>query len=429
MPQPYDYSLPSPMTGFMNGLQIGTVLDDQRKQAEAEELAKQKAAQVQAEVQRFFALEKPTAKDFTRVMVAAPALKEQFTAGWGEMDKERRGAEFGFGAQVYAAAASGKPDIAQGLLKERADAIRQSDPAKAKAYEDAAEVMRISPADGAKVAGLILAASEPEKFGEVLGQLTTSAETEALLPGRVAEQDAKADKTRVEANRAGDVIDSEIAQREAQIARWMEQSANEAEANGIKAGELELALQQHQDKLAEQPQVTLSPGSEKQMTDAVLASTNADMRADQAARLASEFRQEKPGGGFQSEYWNILKRTFGKSDAETLLRTRAEGMLNQAVIAMLPPGPATDRDISIMARGVPKVTDGPKVVADYFDAMARLERGIAKGKSAFSQWISQNGNAGNARTDIVIDGVVIARGSTFRDYLRTQAATARRRGQ
>jgi hypothetical protein len=77
--------------------------------------------------------------------------------------------------------------------------------------------------------------------------------------------------------------------------------------------------------------------------------------------------------GISASVDEYLLEKMGKRDDPQYLRTQAQGVVNHEAIGMLPPGPASDRDIEIVMRGVPNAsTAGRDELVEYLQATARV---------------------------------------------------------
>ncbi len=118
-------------------------------------------------------------------------------------------------------------------------------------------------------------------------------------------------------------------------------------------------------------------------------------KADKAERMAMEFAGQFSDirAGVTGEVAEAMKSFFGTEDDVSAIRLEGRQMLNAETVAALPPGPATDRDISIMRAGFPKDFSNPKLMADWLGARARIARIAAAYQGFKSQYLSENENA------------------------------------
>jgi hypothetical protein len=432
--QPYNYNIDiaqpfaESVKGFAAGQQLGQTID-QIKAAPAIEEAQQQARDA---LTMFASKQNPTAQDYQRVLLFNPGLKDVIGEGWKAMSAERRKSDVGFGAQVMAATAAGKTDIASQLLAERATAARNSgDTQQADMFDTYSKLVKINPAAAERGIGMLIAAVDPESLDKTLTAITSSRVASEKLPAEVAELEGKAAKAQAEGEMAGEVIAADISYKQAQRARLDAMTAQEAERIGIAKDTLGFEMDKYLDKVAADADAgaglaNLSVGMEKVVDDATMAAVTASARSQKARSLALKFKGLE-GGGLGEKALQQAKEAF--SGERDLIRTEAAGLLNQEVVSMLPPGPATDRDITIMREGVPSAYSDPAKVRTFLEAMARTADRAARAQAARASWVSQNGNAGVLRRDIVVEGREVPKGTSFVEFMRILGEADARAGR
>ena len=95
------------------------------------------------------------------------------------------------------------------------------------------------------------------------------------------------------------------------------------------------------------------------------------------------------------------------------LRIRTSQFLNSQALKYLPPGPATDRDVELAREGVPTNMDDPKLVSNWLKAQARNEKRSALFNDFRAEWISAQGNPGQAKNSANISGLDVKKGESF----------------
>jgi hypothetical protein len=139
--------------------------------------------------------------------------------------------------------------------------------------------------------------------------------------------------------------------------------------------------------------VKLSPFAEKQISEAnddYSSSSGAIGRYKSLAqKLRGESKNIKSGAaGTWSEY---LKEQTGNQDELTALRKEAASIVNSEAINNLPPGPATDRDIELARAPFPTEKADPTYVANWLDAISRLNEKKAQYAEFKANFIAQHG--------------------------------------
>lgn len=203
-PLNYIIDTPDPLSAVMDGFEAGTAIRRQplleRREAEDrarlqveraqsdtlfgqqqdDRAAAQAAAQQQqAEAQQMRAdmealRENPnaTAADFTRLAIRYPQIGEELRANWDIMDASNKDSTFRSLSEIYAAITSGNPDVAETLLSDRAEAMRNSGRAdEAAKTEVMIEVLRADPNAAEVSIGLAMASVNPDKFTETFSTI------------------------------------------------------------------------------------------------------------------------------------------------------------------------------------------------------------------------------------------------------------------
>ena len=170
MAQPYDYSLnlPSPFTAFTQGMQVGQVsrateLERQKAQAEADRAQRLNAAIAQLGPNATYA-------DYMAAINANPDFADTLLSRWNTMSEANQNALFDAGALAWQ---SLTPDLEGNLdptraidvLEERATAFENSGQTDmAQQLRDSARAMQVNPAAANSTLGLMLAATNPDRF-------------------------------------------------------------------------------------------------------------------------------------------------------------------------------------------------------------------------------------------------------------------------
>ena len=197
----YSVDVQSPFEAALGGFKLGAASAEAQAQAQARE----KAKTAQTELTALFANPKATATDYAKVSAFLPKDQADSVRKSFEMmstsQQQNRLAQSG---QVYAAMKSGQPDIAKNLLKEQADAFRNSGrEQEAKATETYVQLIDMNPTGAQTTIGLMMATlpGGKELLENVDKTLSTGRE-EAKAPSALLEARAKADKAVADATTA-----------------------------------------------------------------------------------------------------------------------------------------------------------------------------------------------------------------------------------
>lgn len=266
--QPYNYSVDvaSPFESAVQGLKFGAGLADMQSARQAQML---KAQQQQQAMQQQQALQEnmralmnnpnPTVKEYTNLAMMLPEKEAaSMRANWDALSKERQTKDLQSAGQVMAAFQSGAPEIGLQILRERAEAAKNSgDVEQAKALETWAKMAEINPGAVTKSIGLMVAQLPGgDKVIESLGKIGTETRAQEMQPVAMREAQAKATTAEVGAKfaeskaisdleQAGWNIkkmqaDMDIAKQNARIAAM--NAATAREGNSLKRQELQLKV-------------------------------------------------------------------------------------------------------------------------------------------------------------------------------------------
>lgn len=188
--QPIDYSINAPgaYQSVLSGFQTGININELQLQQKAKEIEMQRRQELQAKVSALADNPNPTAKDYANVALFMPKNEaDSLRSNFELLNKEQKENELRFGGQVVSAFSSKSPQVGLKLLRERADAERNSGKEdRAQAYETWAKIAEIDPTTAQKSIGVMLA-SLPG------GDKVLEASIKALkAPGEVKKVDADA---------------------------------------------------------------------------------------------------------------------------------------------------------------------------------------------------------------------------------------------
>jgi hypothetical protein len=162
MPQPFNYSLglPDPSRNFLQGLQVLSQIEEQKK-------AQAQVDQRNSILTNLMALENPTADDYVKASLALPEDRELFKQAWDMHDQGKRDALFKGGAEAYMLA-DRDPTAAKAKLEEWALGFENSgDDEAAKQFRTAAKLVETDPKAAKTTIGMMLSFADGERFKNV----------------------------------------------------------------------------------------------------------------------------------------------------------------------------------------------------------------------------------------------------------------------
>lgn len=394
---------------------------------EATTRARTRERQMAADLAAYHA--NPTSDASVRMMTTYPEMREPMKEAWDLRSRDTQQQDLKFFTNIKFALANGRPDLAERVIQRVIDAGGDD-------LDDDREMLEMIRTDPARAAanldGILAAIAGPEKMGDAakaLGDMTKTLgenrRADELQPGLVRKGSADALSAETTATYAPQVIESGLANDEANRRNLDSQIATRSAQLEIARDTLESNVNL---KLEEYAQAGLKPdpGSVKMMNDAVVAgSANASL-AEQTRGLADQFAASPVRGGFYSGMAETAKNVFGGQDGVSVLRGRYQQLINSAAIKSLPPGPASDKDIQIARQGFPSPTAPREYIVSWLRGMAKMQDAAAGWDNSRADWIAGNGNLGPAKRDLLVNGVRVPQGTNFGSYQRRSTATTNR---
>jgi hypothetical protein len=197
----YAVDVQSPFEAALGGFKLGAAGAEAQAQAQARE----QAMKAQTELKTLFGNPNATATDFARVSAMLPKDQaENVRKSFDLMSTSQQQNRLQQSGQVYAAMKSGQPDIAKNLLKEQADAFRNSGKEQeAKATETYLQLIDMNPTGAQTTIGLMMATLPGGKeLLENVDKTLSTGRSEALATPALNKAMADADKAVADATTA-----------------------------------------------------------------------------------------------------------------------------------------------------------------------------------------------------------------------------------
>lgn len=321
--------------------------------------------------------------------------------GMGFIDEDQT-REVGSAAMDLQLAAQGGPEAVANALQKNAGALNRLGINPAQAFQ----LYQQDPQQFTRTADLIgMHALGPEKYFNFQDK---AANRQVTIRG----QDVSA-----ETARRGQDVSASTARRGQDMSYSSAMTGHNIASQRLALDQAKFGfdMQQAQEKAQQLKESApkLSVNMEKTIDQAMTDSTASRNSANSMSALAEQFRTEKPTAGFFGNLQTRMSELTGSDTTLRDLRIRQNALINSQVLKFLPPGPATDRDIEIARQGAPSKFDNPEVVARWLDAMSRTERRAAAFNDFKAEWLSANGNPGQARTSGTISGLDVNKGESF----------------
>lgn len=243
---------------------------------------------------------------------------------------------------------------------------------------------------------------QPAQQKQIIAQLQASGQT-GLAKQLAAQAQAKAQlaqKSADEQKRLTQLenFSSKPIEEQKNIINVLRASGETALAGQL-AGEMsrEITQAQAQERLdiqrltAEQQKKQLGRGDLKYIRDAEDSADKAATIVPTLLNMANEYSKLKPTGGFFGTAMESWKDFVGGQDAVSRVKTKFDQVQNSNIIASLPPGVASDKDIAMASKGFMDSTWNPDEIEQYLRGQAKLSAFLAEKNSAKAKYVSANG--------------------------------------
>lgn len=262
------------------------------------------------------------------------------------------------------------------------------------------------------------AADNPKEFAETFDRMAAGDATllEAKAKAGQAQAEQKIKEVQAETERATRL--EAILASEAQRKMWANQT-------GVAWARLKFDRdkmnQDADDALADRIAAAnkLSPDAFKHVAEKGIAAVGSNAIADDAEALAAEVEAAGGQSGVSAATTRKFQEAFGSQDPKTnALYARFETLKSKGIYRDIGPGTKTDDDYAAFERGWPGANASPQYKASFLKGMAKAARFAAATENAQADYVSQNGDPGNAKRDIVVSGVVIPAGTTYANAVK-----------
>lgn len=426
MVQPYDYTLnvQNPVDTLTNGLfkgfQLGATVDQIQKQREQEALQKQAELQRQQDTRTL--IQNPTDENFTSFQLMYPAQAETIQKVWAQKSQADKDTSWRIGAEALAALPV-NPEISKEVLLNAAKAYENSgkkqDAGSMRFY---ANLIDKDPNNAQRLMQGYLSTVDREKFDKTFEQFNTQNRANEKQPYELNQIAANTAKTTAETQ--GQVIENRY--KPQQLQGSIDQTGSQIALNYATIQDMADKRQLDRDKLETETSlklqelnpsnIKLSDGAQKLVNDTMVASVASEQAANQQLDLANRIQSAGGGYGAFSRFGEWIKGQTGNQSAMTELRNEYTRIRNSQAIKMLPPGPATDKDIEMALKGFPAETADSKTIASFLRGMAKMNQRDAAYQQMQAEWVNQVGNMGSTKRDVEVLGVKVPAGTTFSGY-------------
>ena len=409
----------NPNEALMQGIKTGLTLETIGQERQAQQLAQQAAQQQQQAsqlMQRVLSNPNATAADYGAISAINPKFTESIKAQWDRLDTSRQQQSLGDASKLFSALQAGRPDVALESVEMQLKAAENSgDAQRAQQFKAFKDMIQQAPDYARTILGSTIAATPGgDKYFTTLKTIGEEGRAQAKAPADLL-------KATVEARYA----DSKA---QADIANTMSQIQERGGRLGLDREKFNLDFDQTLTKLQQGAGVpALSAGMEKAQAESVGNAITAKTASDKASGLATALREAKTTVGGKPLRWlaENSKRILGSEDAYTGMRQEYVRLRNQGLLSDLPPGPASDKDISLMKDGFPSEDQSPEYIANWLESFSKVQKAVGQKEDAKAEWISSVGSLRTTPKDITIGSTTVPAGTSFTEFIgRTQGPQA-----
>lgn len=428
MPSPIDYSNTGggdTMAAASAGLNLGVGLAQKDFALQQQQVAAQRLAQQRADLNTLSTKQNPTAQDYAGIVLKYPELKDSFKTTWDALNTDQQQQRLSSAAPVFSALQANRPDLAVSLLQKQLDGLKNSngDPRDIKAAETWLKLVQEAPQHAQLMGGSFLASvMPPDKFEAAFGKIGAENRANTAAPGERAATAATTGKNIADTAKIEAETKTVIPKANAEIANLTSQATERIDRLGLDrdrlASETSLKIQE----LTQQAN-KLTDDARKVINDSAGSSVVASNSAVQMRGLADQFEKAAPNGGVTGTSWEAIKNLTGNQDYVSQLRKEYTRIRAGQVNALLPPGPASDKDIKNAQAGFLTETANPEQITSWLRGMAKLQDYQAQYEDARAQWVGAVGHLGRAQKDIQIGNTRVPAGTSLTEYV-TQALKA-----
>lgn len=394
--QSVDYRM-DPVNGFESyarGLQLGNAVKQMEQQAS-----------IQSKINELLQKQNPTAEDFLAVATYLPKDQaENIQKSWAQIGQDRQASDLKFGAQVMSAFSANRNDLGVSMLKQRAEAFKNSGNLEdAQVYDTYAQIAESNPEVAKNTIGIMMASLPGgDKFlSSALG---------------ASKDQYEISKSKTESENLPEKLYLENQYTKSQIRNVDDQIQSRSEQLNLDKdkfrSDVEAKIYEMRDKTTD-----LSSDAKKIVNDAVVSAVSANESANNMINLANRLDNLNGGYGKFSKASEWIKGALGNENAWTQVRQEYVRLRNTQAIKSLPPGPATDRDIELALKGFPSENSDSRVLSSFIRGMAKMQQFESKMQNTKSEWVSAVGSLGKNKEEIEVGGVVVPAGTNYVDFV------------
>lgn len=149
-------------------------------------------------------------------------------------------------------------------------------------------------------------------------------------------------------------------------------------------------------------------------TDAAKAATTFQSTNDMLARMKTT---DWWGGGVATAN-DLFTKVTGRADEGQQLRGQLEQLANSTVVANLPPGAASDKDVALVRAGIPSSNASKSTWEAYLNAVGRVQKAVANvSQSRADYMVANQADLSPLKRDAIINGKQYKAGTSLAEVL------------
>lgn len=241
---PINYTLQAanPAQAILQGVQGGLGIQQAQIQQQQQQLQLAQQQQMQSDLASFAAKPNPSADDYRQIMTRYPQLADKFKQSYDVMNTGQQQAQLQALTPVYAALRTGNNDAANQVLDQQIAAYENSGNAQGvQGARTMKQWIATSPSTAMHVIGMQMAATQPEKFSDIVSSLSSSGRSDATLPADMQKGQADASKATTEAATAAATAPYAAPQAQANVQKTQQETAASELQGQIGQKNLEIA--------------------------------------------------------------------------------------------------------------------------------------------------------------------------------------------
>jgi hypothetical protein len=123
---------------------------------------------------------------------------------------------------------------------------------------------------------------------------------------------------------------------------------------------------------------TWSEGQTDRLNDMIVATQEASGSAAEMSGLSKGMLEYDGYTGMAAKVLEGLQTLTGTQNSWSMMKTQYEGIINKLIVNGLPAGPASDKDIALIAKGFPSGDSNVKEISEYLGMLGRAQAGEAE---------------------------------------------------